>query len=480
VRVEIRHLAKRFGTTVALDDAELDLESGEIHALLGENGAGKTTLVRTLYGLVRPDGGEIRIDGRVSTIAGPAQALSLGIALVHQHSMLVPALTVAENLVLGEHGSSWLPLAEIRRNARRVLETYGLPLDPETPARDLPVAHQHRLEIVRALHRGVRLLILDEPTAVLAPSEVEELLVLLARLREEGRTVVFISHKLEEVTAACDRVTVLRHGRTVATRPVGGIDSRELGRWMVGDDLPVPGEPPEGESGAVALRVVDLRAGSLSGVEVSVREGEIFAVAGIDGNGQTPLEEVLAGVRPVEGGTLELLRPPLALIPGDRQRTGLVLGLSTEENLVLVDAAGRNETPLLRWGFLRRRRLREAARAVLSRFRIRGAPGGSVANLSGGNQQRLLVARALSRQPGVLVAVNPTRGLDVASTQFIRDELRRAALQGTAVLLVSTDLDEVLELGNRIGVLFRGRLHRVEPGARARERIGELMLGRAA
>jgi simple sugar transport system ATP-binding protein len=479
-RVELRDIVKRFGSTVALDGAHLALEAGEIHALLGENGAGKTTLVRTLYGLVRPDRGEICLEGRSTQIDSPAHALSLGIGLVHQHSVLAPALTVAENLVLGETGAQWLPPAKLAQRARELLQGYDLALDPELPARELPVAHQQRLEIVRALTRGARILILDEPTAVLAPSEVDSLLELLVRLRGERRTVVFISHKLEEVTAVCDRVTVLRKGRTVATRPVSGLDPQQLGRSMVGLDLPPPGQPPAGVSGAIAMRGVGLQAGMLRGVDLSVREGEIFAVAGIDGNGQGPLEEIFAGVRPLEAGEIEVLRPPLALIPGDRQRTGLVLGLAAEENLILVDAARGGAEPLFRWGLLRRGRLRESVRAAFSRFEVQGRPGQPAATLSGGNQQRLLLARAFRQRPAVLVAINPTRGLDVAGTTFIREELRRAACNGTAVLLVSTDLDEVLELGNRIAVLFRGRLYPVEAERRTRERIGELMLGQVA
>ncbi len=477
LRVELRDVGKRFGSTLALDGADLEIEAGEIHALLGENGAGKTTLVRTLYGLVRPDRGEIRLDGRETRIDSPAHALSQGIGLVHQHAVLAPALTVAENLALGEKDSLWLPPARLAQRARTLLEAYDLALDPETPAGELPVAHQQRLGIVRALARGARLLILDEPTAVLAPSEVDSLLELLVRLRGEGRTVVFISHKLEEVTAVCDRVTVLRKGRTVATRPVAGLDPRELGRWMVGVDPPPPGEPPGGEVGSVALRAVGLQAGLLRGVDLTVGEGEIFAVAGIDGNGQAPLEEVFAGIRSLEAGKIEVLRSPLALIPGDRQRTGLVLGLAAEENLILVEAARGGSEPLFRWGLLRRSRLRESVRETFSRFDVQGEPAQPAATLSGGNQQRLLLARALRERPAVLVAINPTRGLDLAATGFIREELRRAARSGTAVLLVSTDLDEVLELGNRIAVLFRGRLYPVEAGRRTRERIGELMLG---
>jgi simple sugar transport system ATP-binding protein len=479
-RVELRGLVKRFGSTVALDGAEMSLDPGEVHALLGENGAGKTTLVRALYGLIRPDAGEIRWDGRPVEIRSPADALDLGIGLVHQHSLSVPALSVAENLVLGDRSGFWLPRSELVRRARRLLERYALPLDPDALARELPVAHQQRLEIVRALDRGARVLILDEPTAVLAPSEVRDLLALLAQLREEGRTVVFISHKLEEVTAVCDRVTVLRSGRTVGSRGVQGLRAEELAGWMVGPDLPPTGRPPEADLGPPALRGVELHAGVLDGIDFEVRGGEIFAIAGIDGNGQGALEEVLAGVRSLDAGRVEILNPPLGLISGDRHRTGLILGLSTQENLVLPRSAGAGDDDVFRHGLLRADRLRAVADEAIEHFAIQGRPEALAATLSGGNQQKVGVARALRPEPGVLVAVNPTRGLDVASTAFIRDELRGMARGGAAVLLVSTDLDEILELGNRIAVLFRGALLPVDPDRSTREQIGELMLGRAA
>ena len=478
--LELRNLRKRFGSTIALDGATFEVVPGEIHALLGENGAGKTTLVRALVGLVRPDGGEIRVDGRRTEVRDPSHSLELGIGLVHQHSMLVPALTVAENLVLGEAGAPWLSPSRVSERARDVLGAHDLALEPDALVRELPVAQQQRLEIVRALSRGVRVLILDEPTAVLAPSEVEELLSLLARLRDEGRSVVFISHKLEEVTAVCDRVSVLRHGRTVATEPVVDLDPRELGRMMVGEEISPPGEPPDAPGGAIALRITGLRAGRIHDLDLGVREGEIYAITGLDGNGQASLEEVSAGLLGPEAGTFEVVQPPLRIITGDRQRQGLVLGLSAEENLILVDTVHEEGEPLFRFGLLRRSRLTEFARETMNRFEIRGRTDRLVATLSGGNQQRLLVARSLVRRPGVLVAVNPTRGVDVRSTRFIRNELRRVALLGTAVLLITTDLEKTLELGNRIGVLFRGTLRAVEPGQRTRARIGELMLGRSA
>jgi simple sugar transport system ATP-binding protein len=472
-RVELHCVHKRFGATAALAGAELSLERGEVHALLGENGAGKSTLMRVLYGLVRPDRGELRVDDRAVEIRSPSHALELGIGLVHQHFMGVPTLSVAENLWLGESHGWWIGRRELRERAAEILERFGLDVDPDTRAGELGVAQQQRLEIVRALARGVDVLVLDEPTAVLAPSEVDGLLRLLGELRESGHTIVFISHKLDEITAVSDRVTVLRAGRTVATLPVEGLRAQELGRLMVGDALPPAGRPLERSPGATALRLAGLRAEGLRGIDLQVSRGEIVALAGIDGNGQTPLEEVLAGVRPLRGGRVEVLAPPLSVISGDRQETGLVLELAVEENLLLVEAARSS-------GWIDRRALREESVAAIRRFGIHARPGSLAGELSGGNQQKLQIARALRASPGVLIAVNPTRGLDVTSTAAVRDRLREEAREGAGVLLISTDLDEVLELGTRISVLFRGRLLPVEPSRRTRERIGELMLGGAA
>jgi simple sugar transport system ATP-binding protein len=394
--------------------------------------------------------------------------------------MGVPQLSVAENLTLGEPGSWLLPRRSLRARARERLAEYGLELDVDARAADLAVAQQQRLEIVRCLARGAELLILDEPTAVLAPSEIRSLLDLIAELRDAGRTVVFISHRLEEITAVCDRVTVLRHGRSVATREVRGLGAAELGRLMVGEEPPPPGLPVGRAPGEVALRVRGLTAGLLRGVDFEVRAGEIFAIGGIDGNGQDALEAVLAGVRQSEAGRVDVARGPLALLPGDRQRTGLVLDLSLEENLILSDAARALGWPTFRAGLVRRRAVRAEAASASESCSIRGTPGQPARALSGGNPQKLCVARALRRWPAVLVAVNPTRGLDMGSSAAVRERLRTEARRGTAVLLISTDLDELLEVGDRIAVLHRGELLPVEAQQRTRERIGELMLGRSA
>ena len=478
--VALRDVRKRFGATEALRGASLSLEPASVHALLGENGAGKTTLVRVLYGSVRPDAGEILVDGRAVAIEGPRHALALGIALVHQHSMLVPALTVAENLVLGEAGSRWLPRARLHARAHEILRGSGLALDPGARTDSLAVGEMQRLEIARALARGARVLVLDEPTAVLAPSEVKDLLRHLAELRERGMSIVLISHKLEEITAICDWVTVLRAGVTVESRTLAGMDTAQLGRLMVGDALPPPGRPPETEPGPVALRLRGARAEGLTSLDLEVRAGELVALAGIDGNGQRPLEEVLAGVRALDAGELEVLRPPLALVSGDRHRTGLVLDLSVAENLVLPEAAHGGAPPVFRAGLVIPSELERAAGASIERFAIRARPADPARTLSGGNQQKLSIARALRGGPQVLVAVNPTRGLDVHATAAVREELRAQARAGTAVLVISTELDEILELGQRISVLFRGRLLDVPPRERSREAIGRRMLGQSA
>lgn len=475
--VELCSVRKKFGEIQALAGASLEIREGEIHALLGENGAGKTTLMRVLYGLVRPDSGELMVDGSALTLRGPRDALVRGIALVPQHFMGIPALSVAENLILGEESGVWLSSSKVVARAREILTRHRLDVDASRPAQGLGVSQQQRLEVIRALERGARLLILDEPTAVLAPSEVQELFKLLRELRAHGCGVVFISHKLEEITELCDRVTVLRAGATVGTRDVAGATADELASWMLGDDASVeaPSEGPA-SAGELALSLERVHAAGLSDVSLELRGGEILGVAGIDGNGQSELEEVLAGTRALESGELCVLRQPLAVLSGNRHHTGLVLDFSVEENLLLADAVDGGSPPVFRAGWISAAERRRNAERAIARFAIRAAPDSAARALSGGNQQKLSIARALAMDPGVLAAFNPCRGLDQGAIAFVRGELLRTARSGGAVLLVSTDLDEILQLSDRILVLFRGRLVAL-PAAAGSSEIGAAMLG---
>jgi simple sugar transport system ATP-binding protein len=481
-----------------LRDVDLDVAHGEIHALLGENGAGKSTLMNVLIGLVAPDAGRIVIDGRAVDPArfGPAEAAAAGIAMVHQHSTLVGAMTVEENLCFGDlrGGPGFDPRAAAERLAA-LSRRYGLEVPTGERVESLSVGQRQRAEILRALDRGAELLILDEPTAALTPQETDDLFPALRRLRDAGRSVIFISHKLDEVEALADRVSVLRRGERVATLPAAALDARELGRLMLGHDLEGMDRPPPVDRSAgaplLSLRGVSAlgpRDGSaLDGLELVVRAGEIVGVAGIDGNGQRELEEVLAGVRPLSDGRVEVqgtpvrpgvstLRPRgVAHLSGDRERAGLIAGFSLWENWVLKSS--RDGPPYFPAGRLDVEAARAATRDAIERFDITpGDPDADIATLSGGNAQKLAVARELSEAPRVLIAVNPTRGLDVGSTRFVHEQLLAVRARGGGVLLVSTELDEVLALADRIAVLARGRLHDVPSGA-DRAAIGAVMLG---
>jgi len=481
-----------------LRHVDFEVAPAEIHALLGENGAGKSTLMNVLIGLVEPDAGTMRIDGQPVAFAGfgPAAAAAAGIAMVHQHSTLVAAMTVEENLCFGDprSGAVFDPAAASARLAALV-ERYGLevPLGGRVDA--LSVGQRQRAEILRALDRGADLLILDEPTAALTPGETEAFFPALARLRDEGCSIVFISHKLDEVERLADRVSVLRRGERVATLSAEQLDARELGRLMLGHDLPgmSRGTAPVAVEATALLRLRDvstsgLRDGSgLEAVDLEVRSGEIFGVAGIDGNGQRELEEMLAGVRPLERGTVEVMGQSVvpgvtslrahavSLLSGDRERAGLVPGFSLWENWVLK--CSRDGGPYFPRGRLEADVARAAVREAIERFQISpGDPDAEAATLSGGNAQKLAVARELSGSPRVVVAVNPTRGLDVGSARFVHEQLLAVRQRGGGVLLVSTELDEILTLSDRIGVLARGRMRSLAPGA-DRAEIGAVMLG---
>ncbi len=481
----------------ALDGVDFEVHEGEIHALLGENGAGKSTLMNVLIGLVQPDAGCVELAGRSIDLAhfGPAEALRAGIGMVHQHSTLVPAMTVEENLFFADPaGGRLFHPARARARAAELAERFALDVPLRLRAADLSVGQRQRAELLRVLDRGAGLLVLDEPTAVLTPGEVAALFAALRRLREAGRALIFISHKLDEVREIADRVTVLRRGRRVATLAARDADARALGRLMLGGDLaPLTRTRAlqRATGPAFALRGLSapgLRAASrLRDLELSVYPGEIVGVTGIDGNGQRELEEVLAGARrptaggiegrhgPVKPGVRSLRRAGVAQLSSEPLRAGLIAGLSLAENFMLK--ASYDEGRFVRGGWLRRAAARSAARAAAERFGIAPAePDADVATLSGGNAQKLAVARELDGDPAVLVAFNPTQGLDLGSARFVHEQLLARRAAGGAVLLVSTDLDEVLALADRVLALVRGRLVPVPAGA-DRAEIGAILLG---
>ena len=488
---------------VALDSVDLELRAGEIHGVLGENGAGKTTLMNACAGLVRPDGGLIEIDGRPAPPLSPRSARAAGVRMVHQHFKLVPSLTVAENFILSREGPFLLDADRFRARAEiaRVAERLRLEVGPDARIEDLSVGEQQRVELVKALHGRARVLILDEPTAVLTPLEVEPLFDAVRRLRDEGLAVAFVSHKLREVLSLCDRLTVLSRGRVAGRRAAADTDADEISSLMIGDGSapePAPEPRPEpraplGEEAAL-LSATGLAARDAAGrprlrsASFDVRAGEIYAVVGADGNGQRELAHAVSGLREPDSGTITVLgrranglgRPRIrrlgvALVPDDRRERGLFLDMSIAENLGL--APGAEERLARRGPFLARSALADFARETAARFDVRAndvaMPAGA---LSGGNQQKLVIARETFDEPRVLVAVNPTRGLDFGSARAVHDLLRRRSDRGLGTLLVTSDLDEAIALGDRVGVLYGGVLAEAPRGA-GRAAIGAMMTG---
>ncbi len=500
--VELRGITKRFpGGTLANDAIDLDLRRGEILALLGENGAGKSTLMGILYGLLRPDAGEIRLRGEPVRFRSPRDAIRHGLGMVHQHFMLVPTFTVAENFVLGRPSPQWPLLEDRRAVAARIAglaRRHGLAVDPDARVDRLSVGQQQRVEILKALYRGAEILILDEPTAVLTPREADELLAVLRGLAAAGRSVVFISHKLDEVLRVADRVAVLRDGRPVATLPAGSTSAPELGRLMVGREVRPSAAARSGERGEPRLVLEGVAAAddrgvaALRGVDLRVHAGEIVGVAGVDGNGQRELEEVVAGLRPVlEGRVLlagrdataapvrERLAAGLGYVPSDRHGRALLHDASLADNLVL-ERVGRS--PFSRAGLLDRAAIARHARRLVAAFGVRPAAVDSPAGrLSGGNAQKLVLARALSRDPSVLLVCQPTRGVDLGAVERLHAEILRRRDAGAAILLISTELSEVMALADRILVLYEGRIAGERAGAATTaEELGPLMGGRRA
>jgi ABC-type uncharacterized transport system ATPase subunit len=497
VRLELTGITKRFPGVVANDHVDLEVEEGEIHALLGENGAGKTTLMNVLYGLYHADEGQILVDGESVCFDGPGDAIAAGLGMVHQHFMLIPVFTVTENIILGNEPTQALGWLDRRRGRKRVeelSERYRLEVPPDAVIEELPVGVQQRVEILKALYREADVLILDEPTAVLTPQETEDLFDVMRSLKDGGKSVIFITHKLKEVLAVADRITVLRGGLVVGTTTPAEASETDLAAMMVGRSVQLTVEKPPTEPGDPVLVVDDLvviddRGQDAVHVSFEVNANEIVCVAGVQGNGQTELVEALTGLRPVASGRVELqgrdltARPPnevldagVGHVPEDRQRDGLIVTFSIADNLVL-DMYDRD--PFAR-GFVRNfAAVHRAAEERARRFDVRTPSVDAAAStLSGGNQQKVVVARELSRAISLLIASQPTRGLDVGSIEYIHEQIVAERDRGVAVLIVSSELDEVLALGDRILVMFRGRIFGQVVGDNAtREGLGLLMAG---
>jgi ABC-type uncharacterized transport system ATPase subunit len=499
IALEMKGITKYFPSTevIANNNVDFTVEEGEIHALVGENGAGKTTLMNILYGLEKKDSGEILLHDEKVEIGHPDDAIRLGIGMVHQHFKLVPSFTIAQNVMLGIEPNKVGFLNQRGENeaVRKLGESFGLPVDPRAKIRDLPVGMQQRVEILKTLQRHVRLLILDEPTAVLTPQEVKEFLVVVRRIAANGCTVLFITHKLVEVMDVADRVSVMRGGKMVGTRNVKDTSIPEMARMMVGREVLFRVKKKPVQPGEVVFEARGLSVTSSAGVPAvvrtsfHVREGEVYGVAGVSGNGQTEMVEAITGMRPVDYGKIFLLGKDItgedvehrrevgmAHIPEDRIKVGLNMVTTLDENIIVNNY---RKSEFQKFGFMLKDSIRDFAANIIKMFNIYGTvPGGGVSNLSGGNMQKVVIGRELSGHPKFIIANQPTRGLDVGSIEFVHQTLLEARENGAAVLLVSVELDEIMSLSDRIGVLYRGEIvGELDAATATEEQVGVLMAG---
>lgn len=502
MKLELRQVTKRFGTLVANDRIDLVVQPGEIHALLGENGAGKSTLMNVLYGLYQADEGQILLDGVEQNFKGPGDAMAAGIGMVHQHFMLIPVFTVAENVVLGNEPTKKLgvlDLDEARKRVRELSKRFGFDVDPDALVSDLPVGAQQRVEIIKSLIRDAKILVLDEPTAVLTPQETDELMHIMRDLAAAGTSIIFITHKLREVQAVSNKITVIRQGKVVGEAKPSST-AGELATMMVGREVDLKVDKSVAKlSNDFVLRVEDIHVEddrkqlAVDGVSFNVQAGEVFAIAGVQGNGQTELAEALLGLRPVLKGrgaialndvyvdgrsVRQRLEAGIGYVPEDRKKDGLVAEFSIAENLMLNGSYGQPFARGVAIDFASRDRI---ADELIKAFDVRTPSASTHAQkLSGGNQQKVVVARELSREVKLLIASQPTRGVDVGSIEFIHERIIAERDEGKAVLLISTELDEVLALADRIAVMYRGKIVGIVDANVSRETLGKMMAGVAA
>ncbi|MCX7920051.1 MAG: ABC transporter ATP-binding protein [bacterium] len=494
----MRQITKRFGSIIANDAVDLDIVPGEIHALVGENGAGKTTLMNILYGLLHPDSGSIYIKNNLVTFHNPNDAIRQGIGMVHQHFMLIPPFTVTENVILGNEPRRFaymLNKLSAQAKVKTVSTEYGLQIDPESKIYQLGVGQAQRVELIKTLYRGAEILILDEPTAVLTPQESDELFSILQQFKQQGKTIIFITHKLNEVMELSDRITVMKSGKVVGRLTTRSTTKEEVARLMVGREVLFHIQKPPAKPAEIVLELEKVSAINsqkitiLKNISFTLRAGEILGIAGVEGNGQTELIECITGLRKIHSGyirflnvnitnlpTRKILQLPIGHIPEDRLKRGLILDYTISDNLIL----GRHwESNFSHHGFLRLKNIEDNAQKLMRTYDIRPTnPYFLVRNLSGGNQQKVVIARELSRLPKLLIAAQPTRGLDIGATEYIHQQLIDARTQGAGILLVSADLSEILLLSDQIAVMYEGKIVGIVPAEQTDSRqLGLMMTG---